>query len=74
MGRGECSGPDSGSAGTQEHPAVEHEHVCCRLRVAFLVAFFRGTGMKSTGRAYRTETEIVTSTLPRIAFEYGQMA
>ena len=26
------------------------------------------------GRAHRTETEIATSTLPRIAFEYGQMA
>src|SRR6202043_2999450 len=24
---GECSGPDGGRAGTQERPAVEHEHV-----------------------------------------------
>src|ERR1700730_7451957 len=39
-----------------------------------LVAFFRGTGMKSIGRAHRTETEIATSTLLRIAFEYGQIA
>jgi hypothetical protein len=31
-------------------------------------------GMKSVGRAHWTETEIATSTLPRIAFEYGQMA
>jgi hypothetical protein len=38
-----------------------------------LVAFFR-TGMKSIDRAHRVETEIATSTLPRIAFEYGQMA
>jgi hypothetical protein len=29
---------------------------------------------KSAGRAHRTEMEIATSTLPRIAFEYGQMA
>ena len=36
--------------------------------------FFRGGGMKSIGQAHRTETEIATSTLPRIAFEYGQMA
>jgi hypothetical protein len=39
-----------------------------------LVAFFRGGGMKSIGQAHRTETEIATSTLPRIAFEYGQIA
>ena len=39
-----------------------------------LVAFFRGTGMKSIGPAHRTETEIATSTLLRIAFEYGQIA
>src|ERR1700733_8727291 len=37
-----------------------------------LVAFFRGTGLKSIGRAHRTETEIATSTLLRIAFEYGR--
>jgi hypothetical protein len=30
--------------------------------------------MKSIGQAHRTETEIATSTLPRIAFEHGQMA
>ena len=30
--------------------------------------------MKPIGRAHRTEMEIATSTLPRIAFEYGQMA
>src|SRR5258707_5635773 len=33
-GGGECSGPDGGRAGTQEHPAVEHEHVCSPFRVA----------------------------------------
>jgi len=27
-GGGECRGPDGGRAGTQEHPAVEREHVC----------------------------------------------
>ena len=32
-GGGECSCPDGGRAGTQEHPAVEHEHVCSPLRV-----------------------------------------
>ncbi len=26
--RGECGGPEGGRAGTQERPAVEHEHVC----------------------------------------------
>jgi hypothetical protein len=31
-------------------------------------------GVKSIGQVHRTETEIATSTLPRIAFEYGQMA
>ena len=36
--------------------------------------FFRGGSKKSIGRAHRTETEIATSTLPRTAFEYGQMA
>jgi hypothetical protein len=30
--------------------------------------------MKSIGRAHRTETEIATSTLLQIAFEYGQIA
>jgi hypothetical protein len=30
--------------------------------------------MKSIGPAHRTETEIATSTLLRIAFEYGQIA
>jgi hypothetical protein len=30
-GGGECSGPDGGGAGTQERPAVEHEHVCSPL-------------------------------------------
>jgi hypothetical protein len=30
--------------------------------------------MKSIGRAHRSETEIATSTLPRIAFEYRQIA
>src|SRR4030088_166415 len=35
---------------------------------------FRGTGMKSIDPAHRTETEIATSTLLRIAFEYGQIA
>jgi hypothetical protein len=32
-GGGECGGPDGGRAGTQERPAVEHEHVCSPLRV-----------------------------------------
>ena len=61
-GGGECSGPDGGRAGTQEHPTVEHEHVCSPLLVG------------SIGRAHRAETEIATSTLLRIAFEYGQIA
>jgi hypothetical protein len=39
-----------------------------------LVAFFRGTGMKSIGPVHRTESEIATSTLLRIAFEYWQIA
>jgi hypothetical protein len=39
-----------------------------------LVAFSQGIGMKSIGPAHRTETEIATSTLLRIAFEYGQIA
>src|ERR1700730_7629602 len=34
-----------------------------------LVAFSQGIGMKSIGRAHRTETDVATSTLPRIAFE-----
>jgi hypothetical protein len=39
-----------------------------------VVAFFRGTGMKSIRPAHRTESEIATSTLLRIAFEYWQIA
>jgi hypothetical protein len=39
-----------------------------------LVAFSQGIGMKSIGPAQLTETDVATSTLPRIAFEYGQMA
>jgi len=27
-GGGQCGGPDRGGAGTQEGPAVEHEHFC----------------------------------------------
>jgi hypothetical protein len=30
-GRSECSGPGGGSAGTQEHSAVKHLHVCSPL-------------------------------------------
>src|SRR6266404_2345066 len=33
-GGGECGGPDGGRAGTQEHPAVEHKHVCSPFLVA----------------------------------------
>src|SRR6202023_2461682 len=47
-GGGECSGPDGGRSGTQEHPAVEHEHVCSPWLV----------GLKSIGRAHRTKTEM----------------
>ena len=33
-GGGECGGPGGGRAGTQERPAIEHEHVCSPLRAA----------------------------------------
>ena len=42
--------------------------------LSYTRGFSRRGGMKSIGQAHRTETEIATSTLPRIAFEYGQMA
>jgi hypothetical protein len=42
--------------------------------LSYARGFFRGGGMKSIGQAQRTEAEIATSTLFRIAFEYGQMA
>lgn len=44
--------------------AVDREHVCSPLRIA----------LRNNRSTHRTETDTVTSTLLRIALEYGQIA